>query len=80
MAADEKLEEKRGEVSDAAQRAGRGTEEARRLNIFSNELNRELDRLVPAYRDARQGAARFFGAENAVAAGEKAVASKMAND
>jgi hypothetical protein len=63
----------RRELSDAAQNAGRGTSEARRLNSFATSLNAELDRLVPSYQRARQGAAGFFGAENALEAGQNFV-------
>jgi hypothetical protein len=63
----------RRELSDAARRAGPGTSEARRLNNFASALNAELDQVVPEYAAARQGAAGFFGAENALEAGEKFV-------
>lgn len=68
----------RRELSDAAQRAGRGTSEARRLNSFARTLNEELDRAVPSYAQARQGAASFFGAENALEAGENFVTQNFA--
>lgn len=67
----------RRELSDAAQRAGHGTSEARRLQAFSRAMNTELDRLVPEYRIARQGAAGFFGAENALEAGQNFVTQKF---
>lgn len=67
----------RRELSDAAQNAGRGTSEARRLNSFATALNSELDRLVPSYQQARQGAAGFFGAENALEAGQNFVAQNF---
>lgn len=51
-----------------AERAGNDTE-ARRLGYFANQINSELDRLVPQYATARHGAAGFFGAENALEAG-----------
>lgn len=68
------------ELQDAAIRAGHGTNESRRIGRFDQELKAELDRLVPSYQTARQGAAKFFGAENALEAGQKAVTSKMKND
>lgn len=68
----------RRELSDAAQNAGRGTSEARRLNNFATTLNAELDRLVPSYQQARQGAAGFFGAENALEAGQNFVTQNFA--
>ena len=67
----------RRELSDAAQRAGRGTEEARRLGRFATALNTELDRAVPAYAVARRTAAGFFGAENALEAGQKFATQKF---
>jgi len=69
----------RRELSDAAQRAGPGTSEARRLNSFANAMNAELDRIVPSYQAARLGAARFFGANDALEAGQNFVTSKMEN-
>lgn len=47
----------------------------RDLVQLKNELTAELDRLVPSYKGARQGAAGFFGAENALEAGQKFVTS-----
>lgn len=67
----------RRELSDAAQRAGRGTSEARRLNNFATQLNSELDRLIPTYRQAREGAAGFFNAENALEAGQNFVTANL---
>lgn len=63
----------RRELSDAARNAGGGTSEARRLNSFATALNSELDNLVPSYQAARRGAAQFFGAENALEAGQNFV-------
>jgi hypothetical protein len=40
---------------------------------LATALNAELDRLVPNYRTVRQGAAGFFGADNALDAGRSAV-------
>lgn len=68
----------RRELSDAARRAGPGTSEARRLNAFARSLNDELDRVVPSYREARAGAASFFGAENALEAGQNFVSQNFA--
>jgi hypothetical protein len=69
----------RRELSDAAIKAGPGTTEARRYQTFAKALNAELDKLVPSYANARAGAARFFGAEDAMQAGQQAVTSKMNN-
>lgn len=63
----------RRELSDAAIRAGRGTSEARRLEALASRMNEELDRVIPEYRLARRGAAGFFGAENALEAGQNFV-------
>jgi hypothetical protein len=70
----------RRELSDAAHRAGRGTNEARRLGNFANSLNAELDRIVPAYQVARRTAAGFFGAENALEAGQTFATQKFGHD
>jgi hypothetical protein len=40
----------------------------------------ELDTAVPAFKEARSGAAQFFQAEDALEAGQKFVTSRMAND
>lgn len=69
----------RRELSDAAINAGRGTAEARRLSQFARALNAELDQLVPSYNAARQGAASFFQAENALEAGQNYVTQNFAN-
>ncbi len=69
----------RRELSDAGRRAAPGTSEARRFNNFASSMNTELDRLVPSYKNARQGAASFFGAENALEAGQKFTTDKFKN-
>lgn len=46
---------------------------------FSRVLREHLDTLAPAYAEARAGAAHFFGASDALEAGQKFVTSKMAN-
>ncbi len=66
------------DAANAAARSGRDSE-ARRLGTLATDLNKELDRLVPDYKKARQGAAKFFNAENALEAGQAAVTSKMKN-
>lgn len=70
----------RRELSDAAQRAGRGTSEARRLENFARAMNQELDRAVPAYNAARRGAAEFFGAQDALGAGQNYVMQNFQNN
>lgn len=70
----------RRELSGAADKANRAgsTEEASRLGGLARLMNTELDRLVPSYQQARQGAAQFFGAENALEAGQRFVTENFA--
>lgn len=56
----------------AAFRAGRN-DEGSYLSNLGNQLRTELDKMVPEYGQARAGAAAFFGAENALDAGQKFV-------
>lgn len=65
----------RRELSNAADKAARAgaNEDASRIGQLARAMNKELDQLVPAYGNARAGAARFFGAENALEAGKKFV-------
>jgi len=70
----------RRELSDAAQKAGRGTEENMRLGGLATALNAELDNLVPAYRVARRTAAGFFDARDALEAGQNFATQRYAND
>jgi hypothetical protein len=44
-----------------------------------NALVAHLDTAAPGYKDARAGAAAFFGAENALEAGQNIVSSKLSN-
>lgn len=60
----------------AARRAGR-TEEASVLGQLSRSLRAELDTQVPSYGQARAGAASFFGAENALEAGQNFVRTNL---
>lgn len=59
---------------EAAMRSG-GPEAARPYTQLRNELLKVLDSAVPQFKQARIGAAGFFGAEDAIEAGRKAVAS-----
>lgn len=59
---------------EAAMRSG-GPEAARPYIQLRNELLKVLDSAVPQFKQARIGAAGFFGAEDAIEAGRKAVAS-----
>lgn len=68
------------ELDSAASQALRsGSNEAGTLTQLSRTLRAELDSQVPSYAGARAGAASFFGAENALEAGQNFVASKMGN-
>ena len=62
----------RRQLSDKAAEAARlgHKDEARRLGRFATAMNEQLDRIVPEYRVAREGAARFFDAGNALEAGQ----------
>lgn len=64
--------------ANAAQRAGR-KEEATTLGNLAGQLRTELDNRVPAYSAARAGAARFFGASDALTAGQQFLGSRMSN-
>jgi hypothetical protein len=70
------------ELDDGARAAARGgrNEEASTLTNLATTLRGELDNLVPSYQEARQGAAHFFGAENALEAGQAFVTSRMGNN
>lgn len=46
---------------------------------FSKALRGHLDQIVPEYQAARAGAARFFGAEDALEAGQNFVTSRINN-
>ena len=57
-------------------RAGRKAAAADAMAL-KNQLVAELDGAVPAYAEARAGAARFFGAQDALEAGRVFVGNKM---
>jgi hypothetical protein len=61
------------DAANAAARAGRNGE-AGTLRDLARTLRGELDNQVPSYQQARAGAAHFFGAENALEAGQNFVA------
>lgn len=52
---------------------GRENDKAATLNGLHHDLNAELDKLVPEFKSARQGAHAFFKAEDASEAGRKFV-------
>lgn len=60
---------------NVAARAGRKSD-VEELTAIKNKLLEKLDAAVPSYAEARQGAASFFGAENALEAGQKFVTDK----
>lgn len=63
---------------NVAKRAGRSADVMEATRIKELLVNK-LDSAVPVYSTARAGAARFFGAENALEAGQNFVTSKMTN-
>lgn len=68
------------DAAGAAARAGRNGE-ASTLRDLARALRGELDTAVPSYQQARAGAAHFFGAEDALEAGQNFVSRNMsAND
>lgn len=68
-------------IADAAEQARRSgaMQEATRLGGLERQLKAELDRIVPEYGQARAGAARFFGAEDALDAGRMFARSKSSD-
>lgn len=67
------------ELRIAAEKSGSKTE-AGRLENLRRQLNTELDKVVPEFGQARQGAARFFGADDALSAGESFVTHRGTNE
>lgn len=61
--------------ASAAFRAGRN-DEGSYLSSLSQQMRSELDKIVPEFGSARAGAAAFFGAENALEAGQKFVSMR----
>lgn len=66
-------------LSDRASEANRAgkMELADRIGKQASALRNELDRLVPSYRSAREGAASFFGAQDALEAGQKFISQSV---
>jgi hypothetical protein len=64
------------DATNAAMRAGR-REEASTLTDLTKSLRGELDKLVPSYANARAGAAKFFGAGDALEAGQNFVGASQ---
>jgi hypothetical protein len=61
------------ELQDAARAAAPGSQTAGLYNDLARLLKNELDKQVPSYKAAREGAAAFFNARNAEEAGAKFV-------
>ncbi len=59
--------------------SARSNRSSARLGGLERQLKAELDRLVPEYQTARQGAARFFDAQDALEAGQNFVSAKGQN-
>lgn len=68
----------RGKAGEAA-RAG-NKDLASDYTSLRRMILSELDAAVPAFKEARSGAARFFQAEDALEAGQKFVTSRMDNE
>lgn len=67
------------DAANAATRAGRN-DEASYLSGLRDQLVETLDAQVPSYAAARAGAAHFFGARDALEAGQNYVTQNFAND
>lgn len=66
------------DAGQAAIRAGRNNEGGA-ITSVAGSLRNELDDMVPKFQAAREGAAGFFDAQDALEAGQKFVTSRMAN-
>jgi hypothetical protein len=64
-------------LQDEARAAPIGSDRAGLLNDFARRIKNSLDAEVPEYKEAREGASRFFGAENALEAGQKFLTSDL---
>lgn len=73
------VKQKLDDAANKARRAG-AKGEASDLGGLAEQLRTELDTHVPSYSAARAGAARFFGAQDALTAGDQFVSSRLAND
>jgi hypothetical protein len=70
--------ELRGKAGEAARSGNKDL--AGDYNNLRRAIVGHLDEAVPAFREARSGAAQAFQAEDALEAGQKFVTSRMAND
>jgi hypothetical protein len=64
------------ELQDAARNAPPGSQQAGLYNDLARAVKNELDRLVPEYRQAREGALSFFQARDALEAGQNYATSR----
>ena len=67
------------ELDSAANIAKRQGDTSSVAGELAKSLRNELDRHVPSYAEARAGAAHFFGAQDALEAGQNFVTAKMQN-
>jgi hypothetical protein len=65
------------DAAGAAIRDGR-KDAANRLSTQARMLRDELDKAVPSFKEARAGAAAFFGAQDALEAGQKFIGTRIA--
>lgn len=66
------------DIISSAQRQG-NNELARHATLLRNRLLERLDQAVPEFEAARQGAASFFGAQDALTAGSNALNMRVSN-
>lgn len=68
------------DLADAVEKVqGREPDKGRYLNSLHQQLNTELDRLVPQFQNARMGAWRAFQSQDALEAGKKFVTAQGRN-
>lgn len=70
------------ELRDEAEKLARAgaNDGARDVRALRTKILEQVDGIVPSFADARMGAARAFGAEDALEAGAKFITSKMKAD
>ncbi|MDQ2079478.1 hypothetical protein RA307_04725 [Xanthobacteraceae bacterium Astr-EGSB] len=67
------------DLQDKARAAPIGSQQAGLYNDLARLLKTELDKIVPEYKVAREGAAGFFGAQDAIEAGQKFLTARLKN-
>lgn len=75
----DQVQRKLRDAAEEAARKGR-KHEAGQIRDLRRELLEELDGIVPQFRSARRGAAAFFGAEDALEAGQLAARNVRMNN